>query len=140
MTLILLRQWNNCMNKTKLDGILRVLKLLVRHKENSLNQPTDAGLVGILRTQLTPESDLQEKNKGNYLQKETSMEPNKVPVKVSFSPEQLELMWVLLAKDPERVLSGNLPVELSDLQEWEWVVASYLLQEVLAELEQSPVH
>ena len=68
------------------------------------------------------------------------MEPNKVPVKVSFSPEQLELMWVLLAKDPERVLSGNLPVELSDLQEWEWVVASYLLQEVLAELEQSPVH
>ena len=68
------------------------------------------------------------------------MEPNKVPVKVSFSPEQLELMWALLAKDPERVFSGNLPAELQELQEWEWVVASYLLQEVLGELEQSQVH
>jgi hypothetical protein len=92
-----------------------------------------------LKTQSETEH-LQKPDKENYSQKETSMEPNKVPVKVSFSPEQLELMWALLAKDPERIYSGNLPEELLELQEWEWVVASYLLQEVLEELEQSHIH
>jgi hypothetical protein len=127
------------MSKTRLGDILRALRLLAKLKENSSKQSTDAGLVGILKTQSETER-LQKPNRENYSQKETSMEPNKVPVKVSFSPEQLELMWALLAKDPERVYSGNLPEELLELQEWEWVVASYLLQEVLEELEQSPVH
>jgi hypothetical protein len=127
------------MSKTRLGDILRALRLLAKLKENSSKQSTDAGLVGILKTQ-SETGHLQGANKESYSQKETSMEPNKVPVKVSFSPEQLELMWALLAKDPERVYSGNLPEELLELQEWEWVVASYLLQEVLEELEQSPVH
>jgi hypothetical protein len=127
------------MSKTRLGDILQVLRLLAKLKENSSKQSTDAGLVGILKTQSETEH-LQKPNREHYSQKEMSMEPNKVPVKVSFSPEQLEMMWALLAKDPERVYSGNLPEELLELQEWEWVVASYLLQEVLEELEQSPVH
>jgi hypothetical protein len=62
---------------------------------------------------------------------------SRVKVNLNLLPEQLELMWAYL----ENPVS-DLPKELAllELEEWEWVVAELVLEDLLEEKEHSRLH
>jgi hypothetical protein len=58
-------------------------------------------------------------------------------VRINLLPEQLELMWAYLEGK-----QAKLPKELEvlELEEWEWKVASKVLEDLLLEKRQSRLH
>jgi hypothetical protein len=62
---------------------------------------------------------------------------SRVKVNLNLLPEQLELMWAYL-ENPLQAFPKEL--ELLELEEWEWVVAELVLEDLLEEKEQSQLH